>query len=65
MFLNSNELIVAVVFFICFRECLETSIVISILLAFLKGSIGPDKDPQTYKKLVRQVGSLTVLLTNS
>ena len=44
------------VFFICFRECLETSVIVSILLAFVKQTLGPDKDPGTYKKLVRQVG---------
>ncbi|KAI9690253.1 MAG: hypothetical protein M1822_009214 [Bathelium mastoideum] len=43
------------VFFICFRECLETSIVVSVLLAFLKQTIGPDQDAKTYKRLVRQV----------
>ncbi|KAL5116134.1 high-affinity iron permease [Pleosporales sp. CAS-2024a] len=30
------------VFFICFRECLETSIIVSVLLAFLKQSLGPE-----------------------
>ncbi|KAF2423752.1 plasma membrane iron permease [Tothia fuscella] len=43
------------VFFICFRECLETSIIVSVLLAFLKQTLGPDRDPAVYKKLVRQV----------
>ncbi|EMC92269.1 hypothetical protein BAUCODRAFT_38300 [Baudoinia panamericana UAMH 10762] len=43
------------VFFICFRECLETVIIVSVLLAWLKQTIGPDRDPATYKKLVRQV----------
>lgn len=43
------------VFFICFRECLETSIIVSVLLSFLKQSIGPERDAVTYKKLVRQV----------
>ncbi|KAF2843560.1 plasma membrane iron permease [Patellaria atrata CBS 101060] len=43
------------VFFICFRECLETAIIVSILLAFLKQTLGPDRDPIVYKKLVRQV----------
>lgn len=43
------------VFFICFRECLETSIIVSVLLAFLKQTLGPDRDAATYKKLVRQV----------
>ena len=44
------------VFFICFRECLETSIIVSVLLAFLKQTLGPDRDAAVYKKLVRQVG---------
>lgn len=43
------------VFFICMRECLETSIIVSILLAFLKQTLGPERDAATYKKLVRQV----------
>ncbi|KAK5726067.1 high-affinity iron permease [Elasticomyces elasticus] len=43
------------VFFICFRECLECVIIVSVLLAWLKQTIGPERDPQVYKKLVRQV----------
>ncbi|KAK1062191.1 high-affinity iron permease [Friedmanniomyces endolithicus] len=43
------------VFFICFRECLECSIVVSVLLAWLKQTIGPERDPVVYKKLVRQI----------
>lgn len=43
------------VFFICFRECLECAIIVSVLLAFIKQTIGPEKDPETYKKLKRQV----------
>ena len=43
------------VFFICFRECLETVIIVSILFAFLKNSIGPDRDRDTYRKLCKQV----------
>ncbi|KAI9817547.1 MAG: hypothetical protein M1827_001159 [Pycnora praestabilis] len=43
------------VFFICLRETLETSIIVSILLAFLKQTLGPDRDPKIYKRLVRQV----------
>ncbi|KAG7662158.1 FTR1 [[Candida] subhashii] len=44
------------VFFIVFREALEAVIVISVLLAFLKQGLGgAQKDPQTYKRLVRQV----------
>lgn len=48
------------VFFIVFRETLETSLVVSILLAFLKQQIGPEKDAKTYKKLRNQVGTRTV-----
>ncbi|KAH9870069.1 hypothetical protein J1614_006991 [Plenodomus biglobosus] len=43
------------VFFICFRECLETSIIVSVLLAFLKQSLGPEHDATIRKRLVRQV----------
>lgn len=43
------------VFFICFRECLETSIIVSVLLAFLKQTLGAEGDRTTYKKLVKQV----------
>jgi high-affinity iron transporter len=43
------------VFFIVFRETLETSIIVSVLLAFLKQTLGPEMDAATYKKLVRQV----------
>ncbi|KAF4445488.1 high-affinity iron transporter [Fusarium austroafricanum] len=43
------------VFFICFRECLETSIIVSVLLAFLKQSVGGEGDRETYKRLLRQV----------
>lgn len=43
------------VFFICLRESLETSIIVSILLAFLKQTLAPEQDAATYKKLVRQV----------
>ncbi|KAK7535198.1 high-affinity iron ion transporter FtrA [Phyllosticta citribraziliensis] len=42
------------IFFICMRECLETSIIVSVLLSFLKQSLG-DHDPRTHKQLVRQV----------
>ncbi|KAF2715782.1 plasma membrane iron permease [Pleomassaria siparia CBS 279.74] len=43
------------VFFICFRECLETSIIVSVLLAFLKQTLGPEHDAAVRKKLVKQV----------
>lgn len=44
------------VFLIVFRETLETAIITSVLLAFLKQTIGgPHADKQVYKKLRRQV----------
>ena len=43
------------IFFICFRECLETSIIVSVLLAFLKQTLGPQHDATVHKRLVRQV----------
>jgi hypothetical protein len=46
------------VFFVVFRESLETVVVCSVLLAFLKQSLdGPGRDVAVYKKLVRQVRS--------
>lgn len=39
---------------------METSIIVSILLAFLKRTLGPEKDPKTYRKLVRQVGRFRI-----
>ncbi|OBT81206.1 hypothetical protein VE02_10197 [Pseudogymnoascus sp. 03VT05] len=53
------------VFFIVFRETIETGIIISVLLAFLKQTLsGPTSDPIIYRKLVRQVwlGSIIGLL---
>ncbi|KAE9372215.1 iron permease FTR1 [Stipitochalara longipes BDJ] len=44
------------VFFVVFRETLETVILMSVLLAFLKQTLdGPNGDLPTYKKLVKQV----------
>jgi high-affinity iron transporter len=43
------------VFFIVFRETTETSIIVSVLLAFLKQQIGPDNDKALYRKLQKQV----------
>lgn len=44
------------IFFIVFRECLEAVVIISVLLSFLKKSLGqPDQDKHVYKRLVRQV----------
>lgn len=49
------------IFFICFRETLETTIIVSVLLAFLKQTLGHDSDPITYKRLRRQVWLGTIL----
>ncbi len=44
------------VFLIVFRETLETVIIVSVLLAFLKQTLdGPNRDVKVYKKLRRQV----------
>lgn len=43
------------VFFICLRECLECVIIVSILFALLKNSIGAEADRETYNKLRKQV----------
>jgi high-affinity iron transporter len=44
------------VFLVVFRETLEAVIVISILLAFLKQTLGgPDGNKKVYNSLVRQV----------
>ena len=53
--INADASLHAVVFFILFRETLETSIIVSVLLAFLKQTLGHDSDLATYKKLRRQV----------
>lgn len=46
------------VFFVVFRESLETVVIVSVLLAFLKQTLdGPNRDPVVYKKLVKQVSS--------
>ncbi|KIW69549.1 hypothetical protein PV04_05421 [Phialophora macrospora] len=53
------------VFFIVFRECLEAVIIVSVLLSFLKQSLGqPSQDQAIYKRLRRQVwvGSMTGIL---
>ncbi|KAH9835996.1 plasma membrane iron permease [Teratosphaeria destructans] len=43
------------IFFVCFRECIEVAIIVSILLSFLKKTIGPERDRVVYNKLRRQV----------
>lgn len=42
-------------FFICFRECLETVIIVSVLLSFLKQTLGAEGDTTIHKRLVKQV----------
>lgn len=58
----SAKCMLDVVFFICLRETLETSIIVSVLLAFLKQTLGPDRDPAIYKRLVRQVSSYSAYM---
>ncbi|RMZ70830.1 plasma membrane iron permease [Pyrenophora seminiperda CCB06] len=36
-------------------NCLETSIIVSVLLAFLKQTLGPEHDAAVHKRLVRQI----------
>lgn len=50
----ANKVFNVAVFFVVFRECLEAVVIISVLLSFLKQSIG-SKDPQLMRKLVKQV----------
>lgn len=45
------------VFFIVFRETTETSIIVSVLLAFLKQQLGPSHDKVLYRKLQKQVST--------
>lgn len=46
------------VFLVVFRETLETVIIVSVLLAFLKQTLdGPNADRKVYKKLRAQVRS--------
>lgn len=48
------------IFFIVFRETLETSIIVSVLLSFLDQELGPENDERVYKKLRRQVSRASV-----
>jgi hypothetical protein len=55
---------VGLVYFVVFRETLETSVIVSVLLAFVKQALGqPDQDPFVYRKLVRQVKTLRTIAT--
>lgn len=49
-----NDVFNVQIFFVVFREALEAVIVISVLLAFVKQSIG-NKSPEVKKQLVRQI----------
>ncbi|KAJ5654168.1 hypothetical protein N7490_001171 [Penicillium lividum] len=53
--MGNNPVFAVTVFFICFRECLETTVVVSVLLAFLKQTLGQGEDLTIYKRLVKQV----------
>ncbi|KAI0479163.1 iron permease-like protein [Xylariaceae sp. FL0804] len=54
--MSSVDVFSVPVFLVVFRESLETVIIVSVLLAFLKQALdGPDRDLKTYKTLVRQV----------
>lgn len=52
----ANNVFAVPVFLVVFRESLEAVIIVSILLAFLKQTLGgPDGDVKAYKKLRKQV----------
>ncbi|GAV55982.1 hypothetical protein ZYGR_0AZ01540 [Zygosaccharomyces rouxii] len=51
---GSNDVFNVAVFFVVFRECLEAVVIVSVLLSFLKQSIG-EQDYSLYKKLRKQV----------
>lgn len=51
---DSKKVFNVAVFFVVFRECLEAVVIISVLLSFLKQSIGSN-DVKLYKKLRFQV----------
>lgn len=51
------------VFLVVFRESLETVIIVSVLLAFLKQTLdGPNRDVAVYKALRRQVRTIDTLV---
>lgn len=45
------------IFFICLRESLETSVIVSVLLAFLHQSLSGEEDRLTRKQLNKQASS--------
>ncbi|KAL4980876.1 iron permease FTR1/Fip1/EfeU [Aspergillus desertorum] len=51
----ANQVFAVTVFFICFRECLESSIIVSVLLAFLTQTLDAEEDRVSLKRLRIQV----------
>ncbi|CEL02166.1 Putative High-affinity iron transporter FtrA [Aspergillus calidoustus] len=51
----ANQVFAVTVFFICFRECLESSIIVSVLLAFLTQTLGAEGNRANLKRLRKQV----------
>ncbi|SCU81928.1 LAFA_0C08020g1_1 [Lachancea sp. 'fantastica'] len=51
---SSSKVFNVSVFFVVFRECLEAVVIVSVLLSFLKQSVGA-QDIKVYKRLRRQV----------
>ncbi|SCU80383.1 LAME_0B02872g1_1 [Lachancea meyersii CBS 8951] len=51
---SSSKVFNVSVFFVVFRECLEAVVIVSVLLSFLKQSVGA-QDVNIYKRLRRQV----------
>ena len=47
------------IFFIVFRETTETSIIVSVLLAFIRQQLGLEQDKSLYRKLQKQVTALS------
>lgn len=45
------------IFFIVLRETIETAIIVSVLLSFLKQQVGPEKNASVYKRLRNQVST--------
>lgn len=61
--MTSSNVFAVPVFLVVFRETLETAIIVSILLAFIKQTLdGPEGDKAIYKTLRRQVCLLNQLL---
>ncbi len=54
--MSGNNVFAVPVFLVVFRETLETVIIVSVLLAFLKQTLdGPNRDEKVYKALIKQV----------